>query len=642
LRGFAILVVLLYHARLGILPAGYLGVDVFFVISGFLITRLVKEGIERGAFRFSEFYFRRAKRLLPAAYVVFLCATIAAPYFLASSEMRDFRTQLIGAVTFTANFVLWRQSGYFSGEAELKPLLHTWSLSIEEQYYLVVPALMVLIPRRMWKPAAMVVLAVSSGLCLMMVAERPAATFYLLPTRAWELAIGSLGALIVLGDAGRRWVRAAFWPAMLALVALPVAKMSPFHPGLDAMAICAATLVIIWRNHPALSGGTMMRPLSWLGDISYSLYLVHWPIFAFMSNSWLGGGAQSDSPVGWRIGLVLVSILLAIALNRYVEEPVRRARIAFEWRYALRGFLVSIGLVGAAIAVSLYGVPGKDYAHVRRVNYGLSAACEFGSAFTPSAHCQSGDAPRILVWGDSYAMHLVPGILADAGSGMPLVQATRSLCGPLVNVAPIKRGFVGGYDQSWASSCMAFNDSVIRYLATASSVNTVVLSTSFTQYLDDKRYQLLLRGPGDRDGQIVDAGPQRALEGIGATVARVRALGKRVAVVAPPPQATFDVGRCLERLESGLVTLGIMHGCRIDVGIYRSDRGAVLHLLEALPREVGVNVVDFDSDLCDSVACMTRLDGEPIYRDAGHLSVEGSSLVAKRVQLMRRIQEAAH
>ena len=182
LRGLAILLVLLHHGRLlPWLKAGHLGVDVFFVVSGYLITGILQRALAEGTFTFAGFYFRRTKRLLPAAYVTFAVTALLSALFLTRPETRDFTWQLLGAVTFTGNIALWMQTGYFEGAAHLKPLLHVWSLSIEEQYYLLLPAALVFTPRRFWKLGMLALVAGSVVLCFALLPSKPGAVFYLLP-----------------------------------------------------------------------------------------------------------------------------------------------------------------------------------------------------------------------------------------------------------------------------------------------------------------------------------------------------------------------------------------------------------------------------------------------------------------------------
>src|SRR5436190_3117515 len=252
LRGFAVLMVVLYHAKVGPTQNGYLGVDVFFVISGYLITTLVARGIARGDFSLVDFYFRRAKRLLPAAYVTIAVTALIAPWFLNQQELHDFSGQVIGAISFTSNFVLWQQSGYFEGASDLKPLLHVWSLSLEEQYYMLLPAVLLLTRSPLWMRIVTTALIASMLLCIIGVAIKPVATFYLLPTRAWELLLGSFGALWVINATAAskavgdsvivRWL---YYPSFACLMLSMVHSFGDRHPGIDAFLVCLSTLVII-------------------------------------------------------------------------------------------------------------------------------------------------------------------------------------------------------------------------------------------------------------------------------------------------------------------------------------------------------------------------------------------------------------
>ena len=604
------------------------------MISGYLITTLVKDGIERGDFSFANFYFRRAKRILPAAYVTFLCTALLAPVFLASSEMNDLRAQMAGSVAFMSNIVLWRQSGYFEGEAALKPLLHVWSLSIEEQYYFLLPALLFFVPRRFWKRAAIVLLLASLTLCLYMVHWKPTATFFLLPTRGWEMALGSVGALILVGKRLECLLKFVFWPALAVLLTLPVVKIANYHPGPDAMLICVATLVIILRKHPLLFRGPVMHGTAKIGDISYSLYLVHWPLFAFLNNAWLG---KEISPLPIRLGILILSLVLAWAMNRYVEEPIRRMEIKPTRRVLARTVAASLTLVMLPLGINHAVATEKDYAHIRRHNYGFGRGCSFeGDRFEPSAECRNSDQPEILVWGDSFAIHLIPGILGTEGDVPAIAQATRSNCGPLLGDAYTN----ANKNQMWAKSCIAFNDSVITYLAKADSVQTVVLSSPFGAYVDENNI-LLKKNYSDGSYHLMAASQAEAVAGLKKTVETVRSLDKKVVVIAPPPSSGVDIGRCLERYDNGLLVLGVKDQCQISVESWTKEQGTVIRFLAALPVQADVEVISLGDYLCGSGMCKTAIDDTFIYRDAGHLSYDGSVFLANKMRWVEKIQELA-
>ncbi len=645
LRGFAVLAVLFYHAKIGLFPAGYLGVDIFFVISGFLITRLIRDGLLDGTFRFGTFYLRRAKRLLPAAYVTFFVTALIAPWLLTRSELLDFHHQMLGALSFSANIVLWRQSGYFEGQAELKPLLHTWSLAVEEQYYFLLPALMAFIPRRGWL-GSLLCLALGSYALGVIFADRVSATFYLLPTRAWELLIGSCGALVASSTHSpsstssriQALIKVIFWPALITLVAIPLLSPTPKpHPSPEALAICLATLVILWRQHPLLLNHPVSRRLSDIGDMSYALYLVHWPVLAFFNNVWIDDG-QESSPWLLKLALIALSLALGHALHRYVEKPMRHQghqEIQHQLRTVGRALLASAGLALLSLGVSQANATTKDYAYLRRPNHGLGLVCDFEGPFQPIAACRSGEHPTMLVWGDSFAMHLVPGLIHSPNTPPPtIVQATRSTCGPVLDVAPID---TQAHGSRWARDCIAFNDSVISYLRQTPSIDTVVLSSPFIRYVEPGNWLL------QRHGEQTLATLDTALTQLKATAQTLRTMGKRVVVVAPPPSMGFatDIGRCLERFERQLPTMGIKADCSISMAGYHRHRGQVQALMQALPRDAGIDVIRFDEVLCDAQSCRTRDAQTLIYRDGGHLSYDGSVFMAQAMDLVGRIQAQA-
>ena len=639
LRGFAVLLVLFHHARIGGLVSGYLGVDIFFVVSGFLITGIVKRQIEDGTFSLTKFYFRRAKRLLPAAYVTFAITLVAAPFFLSAVAQNDLAKQTIGAISFTANIVLWLQTGYFEELAALKPLLHVWSLSIEEQYYLILPLTLIMIPRRRWPIACLLMLTASLVACLVAVSSRPSATFYLLPTRAWELAMGSAGALvpIVLSKRASNALQWLLWPAVATLVLIPALPPIGPHPGLGAIAVCAATLVILLRRFGLLNRGLIPLALARVGGMSYSLYLVHWPLFAYANNAYV-----TPIPVGVRVSLIGLSIVLAYLLYRYVESPVRNADVRPSSKAIGVVVTVSLLFVAAALATgSWFANSPSPASDPRRANVGLHYSCVAGATFSPSPICQTNDRPRILLWGDSYAMHLAEGIRSTASGGF--VQATKEVCGPMLGIAPFS--ISSAYTRKWAESCFTFNDSVLRYLEGNTEIDTVILASAFSQYVGGDELgtsfhlSTSLSEMTIRDDERFEA----TVMALKKTIDSLRHAGKRVVVIAPPPRGAFDVGRCLDRLAASKVLMGSPDPtCRIPVSTHLRERAVIDHLLSRVAAEANVAVIDFADALCDQQFCQTRLGDTPLYRDGGHLSYDGSRALAQHLNLGSLIRQMAN
>lgn len=632
LRGLAVLLVVIYHSNLGFLTAGYLGVDIFFVISGFLITDLIKTQLEQNRFSFWQFYYRRAKRLLPAAYVVIALTTILSPLFLSDLGLQELKYQVLGALTFTGNIALWLQSDYFAEAAETKPLLHVWSLAIEEQYYLLLPAFLALAPRKLWLMGLGGLLVASLALCFYLAPRDPSAAFYLLPTRFWEMAIGSVGALLPAHHVLASRLSLLRLPALTVLLVIPLFPIGSPHPGLDAALVCAATLAVLLTH---TKENIVIRSVAKIGDISYSLYLIHWPVLVYVRAAWL-----TEVPELAIYGALAFSFVASWGLHRFVEEPFRRNFFNAPVRLAsgLAGTSLVLGLVPSIVIAAT--ASDVDFRKIRRNNLGLGSACVFKPGSPPTsipAECQTTNAPELLVWGDSFAMHLVPG-LAEAIGQKGLAQLTMSACGPAVGAAPFWAGS-SRYPRAFAEDCIRFNDHVVAILKSRPEIRIVAISSPFRAPIDPSSTTLVRRG---RTFEEYATTTTLAVAGIRSLVEEVRAMGKRVVVIAPPPSSGINIGDCLERRARGRIVLGQYRDCDIPVFERLAYQGRTLKMLEQLSSEAGVKVVSLDSFLCDERVCKTEINGKFIYRDYAHLSYEGSSIVFRQSGVTERLISASH
>lgn len=645
LRGIAVLLVLLHHAEIGGLAAGYLGVDIFFVLSGYLVTELVHRRLADGRFSLAGFYLDRARRLLPAAYVVYLATVTVAYFVLTDSEFNRLFHTLLGALTFSANFVLWAGTDYFADGAKFNALLHVWSLSIEEQFYFLLPFALVLTPAFYRLPLLAFGGVASLALCLYVQPISPVAAFYMLPTRAWELAFGGVLALarVQLHSLGTMEQRQPRLDLVLCAVALAILILTPVfapgsmfgspHPGLDAALVSAATAVLLVRHFLLLARGPVAWALARIGDISYSLYLVHWPLFAFATNLYVG----QSVPIEVRVSLLIASFALAFALFRLIEQPFRQRSFG---EASVRMTLVTFAAT-AMVAIVTFGLNvARSTAIVelpqRSANYGLDERCEFKDRLEVLGECAIGESPEVLLWGDSFAMHLATG-LVEGGQVEGLRQATKSLCGPIAGIAPYRPAIA--YMNDWARDCLAFNESVLTYLAVTPSIKRVVLSSPFSQFVEDEAVGLVI----EDDGQVVERPIKRrdVLQRFRATIKRLLQTDKDVVIVGPTPATGFNIGLCHERRATGVPVFGPNSDCQLFADAVRKFREPQYNLLRQIEKETDIRLVDLTDYLCNEMMCQTEIAGVPLYWDAGHFSALGSSKVMVELRVGEAITGSA-
>lgn len=620
LRGLAVLLVVFYHAKLFSIKSGYLGVDIFFVISGFLITQQIARQVINNSFSFKQFYLRRAWRLLPAAYTVFALSIIAAPFTLSSLELSNFAQQLFGALSFTANFVLYSQSGYFSTAAELKPLLHTWSLSIEEQYYILMPALLVLFSRNYWLTLVIVISFISY---IAYVNASANIGFYFSLTRCWELGVGSILALISLNTHRKP-------PAWLAYVSILILVVIVFSPndqifmGLELSLLILATACIIACENKHLNSGLTIDFLAHFGKISYSLYLVHWPIIAIINNLNI---SNKQLPLWIKISSLVASFIGAYLLHKLVES---RYRTYYQRGKIPTGLIISTAILCISSVALLQYKPTEDYAFQMRPNNGFSLQCS-ETDFHKNKECKNAQAPEMLVWGDSFAMHLVPGL---SSSEKGLMQATKTTCLPINNLSFFNPP---EFDSSWGKQCIEFNQSVFNFLKSNSHIKTVVMASAWRHLLNLNRQVQY----NQEDYLISDLDNTEIANGILATANEIRSLGINVVIVAPPPKTDFDIGRCHEKFSRKQIKIGGTIDCSLVRQKYQNLDKKVFKLIDHLESN-GEAVYSFEKHLCSENRCETKLDQIVLYRDRGHLSVAGSEIYGRKFQLYDTLSKHAN
>ncbi|MEM0906057.1 MAG: acyltransferase family protein [Pseudomonadota bacterium] len=635
LRAVAVLSVLLYHAAPSALPQGFLGVDVFFVVSGFLMTQMILAERVRKTFSFRQFYLRRAARLLPAALTTLTLTTLAAPFLLTPSERSEYVATLFGALTFTANIVLFEASDYFAAASETKPLLHMWSLSLEEQFYLVCPILLILLPRRALLATAAVAAVVSFMFCQVLLSgalpfdvsqkAMASAAFYLAPARAWELLCGALCALVLSRRAP--FVMPPLVPvaALFGLLVLFILPAGGHHPGWAAAGAVTATMLICLGRDSWVRSSPPTAAMMAIGRWSYSIYLIHWPLMAYANALTLG-----HAPPAILLGLALVSIPLGALQHKLIEAPLRPL-----WRTQperlTKGLAVSV--VGSAL-LALPLILGPQSSGVSRPppNTGLASVCaQTSSQWHDHDVCRTRLTPRVALLGDSYAMQWAAPLEQSEAALGGIVQITKSGCAPARAPALAGSSTQGPHALTFNEACLSFVDSAIQYLVTQNEVELVVLSSSWSQLLKARD-----SGVG---GALALGGSQALSAAISGTVMALQGAGKTVAIIAPAPSTGMDLGACQSRLKHHVLTLGAAD-CTLSARAAEAYQADVITALSRAAQETGAHLIFPSDGLCDPIRCVSAIGDTTIYADRGHLTRQGALLVARRVGLTHQLLAA--
>lgn len=609
LRAIAVAAVLIYHIAPHRLPGGVIAVDMFFVISGFLISAILVRELASGQFSLASFYARRVRRIVPALFVTLAVVALAAYQLLLPSELAEFGRRLLSSASFTANMYFQSQSGYFAPDAQANVLLHIWTLAIEVQFYLLYPVLVVALFARPGKTrsllaAILTLLLVSLVISQVLAHLDQAAAYYGLPSRFWQFMIGALAALLPYAGRYTRLHAELGATLGLAMLATSLVMFSPaLHlPGLWALLpTTGSALVLYWgRRHSSFTAQLLsIWPAEWLGRISYSVYLWHWPLIVFYKLR------VNATPTGVeQIGLLLVSLALG-ALSYFTVERVFLRQPPGQNPSRVFSATLACSLLFCASALMLAQsdgfasrFPGAVANYARYLDYDPRPALRAGQCFLDSASHSADEfdaglclqhsptRPNILLLGDSHAAQLYPGMQRQFPH-VQFSQITASGCKPLLHTTGPTR-------------C------------------TDLMNRAFTQILPNQAFDAIVIAARWNIGDHTD---------LRATLQAIKPdLRARIIVLGPVVTYTLPLPRLLATASMGGSNASLDHSRRL------LEARAIDAALRDATAASGVPYHSALDALCPYEHCsMLTADDVPVQFDSNHLTAAGSNLLVERL-----------
>lgn len=617
--------VVAFHLNPTWIPGGFLGVDIFFVISGFLITGIISRELEAGTFSLRRFYERRARRILPALMLVIASSLALGFVLMDATQLKTLAFHVLGQAVFIQNFMFWQESGYFAAPSELVPLLHTWSLAVEEQFYLLFPIALT-VAFRWRRRTLLLVISVAMALSLLaaqaMIYVDRSAGFYLLPFRAWELLAGALLALLPKGGAkhGAGWL--AFAGAALIAVSMALLSTDSQHPSVYTVPVVFGACLLIRFGDAGLLGMMLKsRPFVVVGLISYSLYLWHWPILAFVRMANLG-----TLPEGALFWILPACFVLAWASWRFVETPARdRSRVGNRTLARVTGAAAAGLVVASTMLVIAGGIPGRlgfpstlEASFVRDPSHG-TCLDNPGSDRKPDGwFCELGDVATgpitFVVIGDSHAYSAIPAFREVARSlHVRAIAITDSGCPPALGIRPHR-------DDQDETDCPTLNQRMVEFVQREHPAH-VFLAANWTYYtLYGQTFDDLSTGQSPLAAET-ETRIEALGRGLDRAVAGYLAAGSAVTVMAQVPRQLFSPR---EMYKSAYLPFVDTAGRLDEVSVSRQEYDDTQRAVNERLRQSGADFLDPADVFCDYSRCLVGTPDISYYFDNDHLSVKGS------------------
>lgn len=634
LRAIAVLSVVGFHAFPRFIQGGFVGVDIFFVISGFLISTIIFENLERNSFSFLEFYSRRIKRIFPALLIVLIVSYAAGWFILFADEYRQFGKHVIGGAGFISNILLLRESGYFDSGVDSKPLLHLWSLGIEEQFYIAWPLLLWAGWRQKfnWLALVVVIATVSFILNIWQIKSNATIAFYSPQTRFWELLIGSGLAYATIANSRAIQKVTLAYGAILSVIGIGLIAAGVFFttseksfPGWWALLPTIGTALVImagsgaWINRTILSN----KMLVWFGLISFPLYLWHWPLLSFARI--LNGEIPSTDQC---VIAVLCAIALAWLTYKIIEIPIRKN--PSKNIIIFLSFGMSVAFVVGAITYFSYGFadrkvnePFKDSNARTTLLSRLSdksCANEMNLTLAPEEVCLTNSKnPKVLFVGDSHAMALYSAIYAGKSALKDTLLVSGHTCMPYADLE-----YKAAHINNYGNNCTNIAKEAIQRVNKSNSLSTVVIVNHAPEMEVGKQSIY------SKNGTPLEE-PEAFYEGNRYFINEILKAGKKVVYMVGIPKWNYQLNDCEKR-----IPFIAPKDCTLEKAAYIDSRKIYLDKLKQLKNTYPMlEIFDPTEVFCKNGSCNPKDGKEYLYQDIGHLSLYGSQkvldLLSKRI-----------